>query len=135
MAEQCFVTGLDDCVNESSVFQESADCWARRVIVRRAVRLVQPRRGDTAAGRPASTGSDDHLSGTALREPPFAGVLALQDFDRFAFVLSVLERYPDQSCAIFLGASRQEVGEARERAFDYLARLYSPQTASLASAL
>jgi DNA-directed RNA polymerase specialized sigma24 family protein len=131
MAEQCFVTGLDDCVNGISVFQESADCWARRVIVRRAVRLVQPRRGDTEAGRHASTGGDENLSGTALREQLFAGVLALQDFERFAFVLSVLEGYPDQSCAIFLGASRQEVREARRRAFDYLAHLCSPRMASL----
>jgi hypothetical protein len=46
-AEQCFVSGLDDCMNGISAFQESVECWARRVIVRRAVRLIQPHPGDT----------------------------------------------------------------------------------------
>jgi hypothetical protein len=58
---------------------------------------------------------------------PFAGVLALEDFERFAFVLSVLEGYPDQSCAIFLGTSRQEVRGARVRGFDHLAGICSSQ--------
>jgi hypothetical protein len=48
MAEQCFVAGLDDCVNRISVFQEWVDCWARRLIARCAVRLIQPRPGDNS---------------------------------------------------------------------------------------
>jgi hypothetical protein len=131
-AEQCFVAGLDDCVNGISVFQESADWWARRVIVRLAVRLIQPRRGDTAARLCASCREDENnLPGMALQELPFAGVLALEDFERFAFVLSVLEGYPDRSCAILLGASRPELREARGRAFNHLTGICASQVASL----
>ena len=35
-----------------------------------------------------------NLSNNALRYGPFANVLALEDFERFVYVLSVLERYP-----------------------------------------
>jgi hypothetical protein len=131
MAEQCFVAGLDDCVNGISVFQEWVDCWARRLIVCCAVRLIQPRPGDTAPRMSAFRPTDeDDVPGTALEEDPFARVLALKDFERFAFVLSVLEGYPDQSCATLLRASRQEVREARARAFDHLAAVCSSQVAS-----
>lgn len=131
MAEQCFVAGLDNCVDGISVSQGWVDGWARRLIVRCAVQLIQPRPGDTApkmsAFRPAD---EDNVPGTALQEGPFAKVLALKDFERFAFVLSVLEGYPDQSCATLLRASRQEVREARFRALDHLAGLCASQVAS-----
>jgi hypothetical protein len=38
-AEQCFLEGLDACVNGISVFREWADVWARSVIVRQALRM------------------------------------------------------------------------------------------------
>jgi hypothetical protein len=131
-AEQCFVSSLDNCVNAFSVFQESVDCWARRVIVRGAVRLIQPNPGDTAPKMCAFHSADKYsLPSIARKEGPFARVLALKHFERFAFVLSVLERYPDQSCAILLGASRHEVREARGRAVAHLPGNCSLQVAYL----
>lgn len=131
-AEHCFVVGLDDCVNGISVFQEWIDCWARRLIVRSAVRLMQPRPSSTPLGMWAYHPADeDTLSGITLQENLFARVLALRDFERFAFVLSVLEGYPDQSCAILLGTSRQQVQEARIRAFEHLGGICSSPVPSL----
>jgi hypothetical protein len=132
-AEQCFVARLNDCVNGISVFHEWVDCWARRVMIRRAVRLIQPRSGDAAPRMCAiHPPEEDNLQWIALQKAPFARVLALEDFERFAFVLSVLEGYPDQGCAILLGASRQEIREARVRAFGHLAGTCSSEVASLA---
>lgn len=132
IAEQCFVAGLDNCINGISVFQERVDSWARRLIVRCAVRLIQPLPGDTAPRMSAFRSTDeDNVPGTALQESPFARVLALKDFERFAFVLSVLEGYPDQSCAILLRVSPQEVREARVRAFNHLTGICASQVASL----
>src|SRR4029077_37906 len=37
-AELCFVAGLEDCVKESRVFTEWARTWAKRVIVKNAIR-------------------------------------------------------------------------------------------------
>jgi len=121
-AEQCFVASLDDCVDGISVFKEWAEAWARRVIVRNAVRLMQPRPGEPAPGICAFyAGDKDGLSGKGMYDGRFAKVLALEDFERFVFVLSVLEGYPDHSCAILLGTSRQEIGATRVRALDHAA--------------
>jgi DNA-directed RNA polymerase specialized sigma24 family protein len=48
-------------------------------------------------------------------------VLALEDFDRFVFVLTVLDRYTEQECAELLNCSIKEVSKARFRAFDQIA--------------
>lgn len=49
-------------------------------------------------------------------DPPFASVLALEDFERFVYVLSVLERYPAQKCAVRVVA-----------AFDNMQRVFEKQ--------
>src|SRR5690242_9929224 len=41
-AEQLFVSGLDDCSTGNPVFKEWARSWARRAIVKNAVRLIAP---------------------------------------------------------------------------------------------
>lgn len=56
-----------------------------------------------------------------LEESPFASVLALEDFERFVFVLSVLERYPAPKCAALLGTLTQEILETRIRALQHIA--------------
>jgi hypothetical protein len=48
-------------------------------------------------------------------------ILALKDFERFVFVMSVLEKYPDHNCSILLGCARQDIAEARIRALLHLA--------------
>jgi hypothetical protein len=37
----------------------------------------------------------------------------LEQFERFAFVTSVLEHYSERDCALFLGCSPQDVRRAR----------------------
>lgn len=51
----------------------------------------------------------------------FAIVLALEDFKHFVYVLSVLERYPDQPCAVLLGPSVEEILDTRIRALEHIA--------------
>ena len=41
-AESCFVSGIEDCAENSSVFREWARSWARRVIIRNAVQMISP---------------------------------------------------------------------------------------------
>src|SRR5271166_4326506 len=52
-AEQCFVSGLEDSVEGSPVFKEWARSWARRAIVRNAVRVIDPRPKTTDASNSA----------------------------------------------------------------------------------
>ena len=42
-AERCFVDGLEDCVTGNRVFREWARSWAKRTIVRNAIRGLNPR--------------------------------------------------------------------------------------------
>ena len=47
-------------------------------------------------------------------------VLELRPFDRFVFVMSVLEGYSDHDCSILLGCSRQDVLAAKTRALQQI---------------
>jgi hypothetical protein len=115
-AEKCVVAGLDECVGGNFVVREWAHSWARRTLIRNAIQMIAPHASRT---RPIP----DTFNLTAMANPsglpsgdvPFDRVLALEDFDRFVFVLSVLERYIDQNCAVLLGTSRQKVQESRIR--------------------
>jgi hypothetical protein len=46
-----------------------------------------------------------------------AAVLALEPFERFVYVITVLEHYSDQDCSLLLGCARRDVLAARTHAF------------------
>jgi DNA-directed RNA polymerase specialized sigma24 family protein len=122
-AEQCFVTGLEDCVSNNSVFKEWARSWAQRTIVQGAIRMMSPR-PNQAPSTIVAPALDAKLQSTQGKHAAIATVLALGDFERFAFVLSVLERYSDQDCAILLNCSRQDVRAARIRALQQISEIH-----------
>jgi len=91
-AEQCFVSGLEDCATGNRVFKEWAKSWARRTIIRNALRLVAP--------RPLLANSVQDASGLQVRpgeQREVSALFELDAFDRFAFVMSVTLLPP--SCA------------------------------------
>ena len=111
-AEQCFVSGLEDSVKGRPVFKEWAHSWARRAIIQCAVRVIKP--------RPMEEG-DSSTFNSSGKAPPvepaeIAAVLELEPFERFVYVMSVLERYSDQDCSVLLGCARRDVIAARIRA-------------------
>jgi DNA-directed RNA polymerase specialized sigma24 family protein len=121
-AEQCFVTGLEDSVNNNSIFKEWARSWAQRTIVQSAIRMIAPR-PDHAAWARVSPDRDAKLQSAPGKQPAIATVLALRDFERFVFVLSVLERYSDQDCSILLSCSREDVRAARIRSLQQISEI------------
>ena len=115
-AEQCFVSGLEDSVNGNRVFKEWARSWARRAVIQCAVRVVNPR--PMEEGDPlTSNGSRDRW---ANEREETAAILGLRPFERFVFVMMVLERYSDQDCSVLLGCSKRDVVAARIRVFQQL---------------
>ncbi len=126
MAEQCFVSGLDDCAAGNRVFKEWARSWARRTIIRNAVRLVapQPAPANGVLSLAVSHGPQDAAGdqGRPTSQAEIYALLELHSFERFAFVMSVLEGYSDQDCALLLGCTRQTLITARVRAFQQIAR-------------
>jgi DNA-directed RNA polymerase specialized sigma24 family protein len=128
-AEQCFVAGIEDVVKSNSVFKEWARSWTRRTIVQNAIRMMAPR-----PNRPADTVGNpdpgDKPQSTHEKDPAIATVLALGDFERFVFVLSVLELYSDQDCSLLLSCSREEVEQARMRALQQILELHQRNAGS-----
>jgi hypothetical protein len=114
-AERCVLAGLEECCRANHVFWDSALSWAKCTIIRHAIRELRPGPHRDSSSR---VEIDLRYSG---RLPNFPGgdfkaeaVLALEDFERFVFVISVLERYSDHACAVLLGCSLLEVREARQ---------------------
>ena len=48
--------------------------------------------------------------------PDFARIVALNSFERFVFVMSILEKYSAQECSLLLRCSRRDVISARATA-------------------
>jgi DNA-directed RNA polymerase specialized sigma24 family protein len=111
-AEQCFVAGLSDSAEGNPVFKEWALSWAKRLIVQRAIQMVSP------ATKKRSVANTLPPEGEIA--PRLIAIFQLDTFERFVFVMSVLEKYSPQDCSILLGCSRQAVVEARSRALEYL---------------
>ncbi len=121
-AEQCFVSGLEDAVEGNPVFKEWARSWARRTIIQNAVRVIKPRPAD-GTGR-SSSAPVDGTDKTFPAEQPLeiAGVLGLEPFERFVYVMTVLEHYGDHECSLLLGCARRDVLAARSRALQQLGK-------------
>ena len=108
-AEQCLVSAIRECAEGIGVFMEWARLWTRRAVLKRAIQLIMP----------APEHADDVLR-ISLKGParwvdniPFAPVLLLDAFERFVFVMSILEGQSDEECAILLRCSRRDVMMAR----------------------
>ena len=108
-AQQCFVSGLENSVNGYPVFKDWARSWARRAIIQNGVRMITPR--PTEENAPSDSNADERT--LAKGQPEIAAVLDLPPFERFVFVMSVLEHYSEHECSILLGCSRREVVAAR----------------------
>ncbi len=122
VAEKCFVQGLADSKESNPVFKEWAESWARRTIVQNAIQIIRPKPTDLAV-------PDVALGDTGL-PAEIAAILELPAFDRFAYVLSVLEGYALQECALFLDCTRGEVVAARMRALQEVVKLMKSSTRS-----
>lgn len=118
MAEQCFASALNDCGSATGVFKSWAHTWARRAIVKNAIRVAQPSSDENRhlrRSRCGQSGVVENVSGA-----PLTAVLGLSTFERFVFVMTVLESYSDQDCRSLLGCLRKEVAEARTRALEHI---------------
>jgi hypothetical protein len=127
-AEKCFVEGLDSSQKESAVFKEWAQSWARRTIIANAIRMVHPRPEHSMAGYLRSEQSKREtasaLAAMDLSVTPgpltipeeIKAIVALAPFDRFAFVISVLEAYSDREASLLMNCGIADLVAARIRA-------------------
>ena len=108
-AEECLVSAMGECVDGVGVFTDWARSWTRGAVLKRAIEMVMP------APEHADSVSLISLerSDTPAENNPFAAILLLDAFERFVFVMSVLEGHSDEQCAILLRCSRRDVMIAR----------------------
>ena len=121
-ARRCFFSGMGECEEEIGVFMAWAQAPARHAILQHAIWMVMP--------APART--DDSSFAPVKRSAAFgetnliSAILGLNAFERFVYVMSVLEKQSDDTCATLLRCSRQDVMIARALAFEHLANTCNP---------
>src|SRR3984885_3735342 len=99
-AERCFVAGIEDCVQENQVFREWARSWAKRRIIANAIRELKPRPSLPSSSPSVTVFSHSEQSGGSGGHFDLETVLGLGDFERFVFVMSVLEKYSQHDCTL-----------------------------------
>ena len=108
-AEKCLVSAMGECVEGIGVFMDWARSWTRAAVIKHAILMIKP--------APEHTDSVSFItlrkSATPVENNPFAAILLLDAFERFVFVMSILEEQSDEECAILLECSRRDVMMAR----------------------
>lgn len=117
LAEQCFVQSLDD-----SLESDRSGSRISSTIARNAIRISRLRWGDTLKEHePSGHDSLDHPA-------ELTAVVALPPFERFVFVLSILERYTDEESSRLLNCSVDDVATARVNALQSIVQQVKPVT-------
>jgi hypothetical protein len=108
-SEQCLVSAMVECVDGIGVFVDWERSWTRRAVIKHAIQMTMPAPGHADDLSPVS------LTGSPLsaENNPFASILSLDPFERFVFVISILEGHSDEECAVLLGCSPRDVMMAR----------------------
>jgi DNA-directed RNA polymerase specialized sigma24 family protein len=91
------------------------------MIVVNAIRIVAPVPNAQATSHDVGLESTSEFHNVPHKDVAIANVLELADFERFVFLMSVLERLSDQDCSILLGCSHHEIREAHARALRLIA--------------
>jgi hypothetical protein len=117
-AERCFVAGLEDSIHGNPVFRQWARGWSKRAIIQNAIKTMAPappqhRPGQEKAAASPKNGSDP--------ENVVAIVAAWEPFERFVFVMAVLEGYSPRECSALLACQVQDVIDAKSLALQRLA--------------
>src|SRR5579863_8060976 len=116
-AEQCFLGGLQMAKEGNQIFKNWAEAWARRMIILDAIRVLHPQlivNNSESFGRLAGDCATDRIE--------IAEIVKLPMFERFAFVMSVLEGYSDHECSLHLDCTRATVAASRARALERIGR-------------
>src|SRR6266478_3079800 len=118
-SERCFVSTVEEAFKGQAVFKEWARSWVKRRLIENAIEIVSP--------ASARNGQKRDLWSAAKRETQreweIDTVTQLAAFERFAFVMSILERYSNWDCALLLGYGTDKVVQARMTALRRLADL------------
>ena len=115
---QCFASTVDEAFQEPAVFKQWARSWVKRRLIENAIEMVAP--VSARNGQKRDLWSPGQCE---TKECEIDMVTKLAAFDRFVFVMSILERYSDWDCALLLGCGMSKVARTRMRALRRLPAL------------
>jgi hypothetical protein len=118
-SEQCFVSTVDQAFKEQAVFKEWVRSWVRRRLIENAIEIVSPAAGRNGQKRDLWGGAQHETQ----RECEIDVVTKLEAFERFVFIMSVVERLSKRDCVLLLECTMKEVVRARMKAFRRLPEL------------
>jgi hypothetical protein len=118
-SEQCFVSTVEEAFKEPPVFKEWARSWVKRRLIKNAIDIVSPALARNGQKRDLwSAGQRERQRGYEIDT-----VTKLDPFERFVFVMSVLERHSNWECSMLLACGMNEVAQAQMRALRQLPEL------------
>jgi len=117
-AEQCFVAWLEDSIHGNLVFKQWARAWSKRAIIQNAIKVMSPAPGQRRSAQEIAPGPQN---GNASENPLVAMVTGWTAFERFVFVMSVLEGYSLRECSTLLACSDHDVMSAKSQLLQRLA--------------
>jgi hypothetical protein len=121
-SEQCFVWAVEEAFKEQAVFKEGARSWLKRRLIKNAIEIVWHASDRNGQKRDLWSGGQRD----AQRECEIDIVTKFAAFERFVFVISILERYSNWDCSLLLGCNMNKVTQARMRALRRLPDLAAP---------
>jgi len=126
-AEQCFVAGLEDSIHGNPVFRQWARSWSKRAIIQSAIKAIAP--VPTRHGVLPETADAQWQNGDDV-EIIAAVVAGWEPFERFVFVMAVLEGYGLRECAALLACPVPDVIVAKSWTMQRLAGQSAPEIVS-----
>jgi hypothetical protein len=117
-AERCLLVALDLCTDGAMVLRQWAPSWARRSVIKSAIKIMSPINADEW-----NLSQDGHeKDAKSAARNVLDEVRHLSIFDRFVFVMSTLERFPKRECSVLLNSTHHDIVAARIRAVRQLAK-------------
>lgn len=118
-AEQCLVQGLDGEAHDNPAFRDWAHSWTKRAIIKNAIQTVSPSPESNSQDQDFFSSHHENVTPETLA----GAVSCLESFERFVFIMSLVEGYSVRECSALLGASPQQVTIAKSRAVEHVASL------------
>jgi hypothetical protein len=118
-AEGCFLASFEECVHRASiVLKDGLRTWARHTIIKNSIlMLASHQTGNEGRSLTQDVGLLECDSFRKQeRDVAISNIFVLEDFERAIYVICVLERYSELTCASLLGCSQSIVTETRVRA-------------------
>jgi DNA-directed RNA polymerase specialized sigma24 family protein len=123
IAKRCLALAFRECIISDSVSKGWVLSWARRTVIRNAIRLVKRGQSIPSTCAESDSGSPAFALETPCVPDGSEWILGLPECDRLVYVICALERYSTQECALLLGKSVRDIYRTLRQIDDPIRRI------------